>query len=302
MFGECRTPKLSRKCPLGGHWRIPVAAAGRGSLEEQSPLSPRTPKWGAQRGGSTAIGGTLNSLERGRGDSSEHHRGQIPVAQPRRGGRLQRLHGPRIQRGGKAKPHKCLECGMSFRWNSHLISHQRTHTGERPYTCEECGKSFIEHSTLISHQNIHTGERPYECGDCGKGFRQCSNLIRHQRIHTGERPYECSKCGKRFPTSSLLIQHYQTHMEERPYKYPNCGKGPTGVLSVGRGFPPAPLSSCTIAHTQRRGPSAAPTAGRASGKTPTSSNTGTSTPGTALSWGDFMMLVSPAVCSVHVAY
>ena len=32
-------------------------------------MSPRTPKWGAQRGGSTAIGGTLNSLERGKGES-----------------------------------------------------------------------------------------------------------------------------------------------------------------------------------------------------------------------------------------
>ena len=38
-------------------------------------MSPRTPKWGAQRGGSAAIGGTLNSLERGSGDSPEHHRG-----------------------------------------------------------------------------------------------------------------------------------------------------------------------------------------------------------------------------------
>lgn len=38
------------------------------SLEEQSPVTPRTPKWGAQRGRSTAIGRTLNSLEGG-GDS-----------------------------------------------------------------------------------------------------------------------------------------------------------------------------------------------------------------------------------------
>ncbi|NWX63826.1 ZN728 protein, partial [Promerops cafer] len=39
--------------------------------------------------------------------------------------------------GGKS--HKCLECGMSFRWSSCLRKHRMIHTGERPYECEECG-------------------------------------------------------------------------------------------------------------------------------------------------------------------
>ncbi|NWS09540.1 ZNF3 protein, partial [Motacilla alba] len=53
-------------------------------------------------------------------------------------------------------PHKCSECGRTFRWRSSLIYHFRIHTGERPYACGECGKSFSTNSILIVHRRIHT--------------------------------------------------------------------------------------------------------------------------------------------------
>ncbi|DAA31139.1 PREDICTED: Krueppel-like factor 17 [Bison bison bison] len=86
----------------------------------------------------------------------------------------------------------------------------------RPYRCnyENCEKAYTKRSHLVSHQRKHTGERPYKCtwAACTWSFFRSDELGRHTRIHTKHRPHKCDQCGRQFMRSDHLRQHQRTHM------------------------------------------------------------------------------------------
>ncbi|XP_038145076.1 zinc finger protein with KRAB and SCAN domains 3 [Cyprinodon tularosa] len=184
---QLRHQRLSREC--GG------PPQQQGGLNEQKPL-PRT-----------FVAGRSDTVSPGRAEESAGPSAPDNATEP-----------------SIDRPHRCLECGKTFRLISSLKKHIRIHTGEKPYPCAVCGRRFRESGALKTHLRIHTGEKPYSCSECGNCFRHLDGLRKHRRTHTGEKPYVCAICGKRLSRLQHLKHHQLIHTGERPCCCPFCNR------------------------------------------------------------------------------
>ncbi|XP_077111579.1 uncharacterized protein LOC143767259 isoform X2 [Ranitomeya variabilis] len=155
------------------------------------------------------------------------------------------------------KPFSCSECGKRYSHKAKLVVHERIHTGEKPFACSECGKCYSVKDELVIHQRSHTGEQPFSCSECGKCFNWKKNLVAHLRIHTGDRPFSCSECGKLYDGKAKLEIHQRIHTGEKPFSCSTCGKSfkQQSVLRVHEKIhtseKPFPCSECGKSFTNK---------------------------------------------------
>ncbi|XP_018090908.1 zinc finger protein 615 isoform X2 [Xenopus laevis] len=111
---------------------------------------------------------------------------------------------------------KCPTCQKGYRYQSQLITHQKTHRiKQRVYTCPVCYVQYAQKCQFAAHMRIHPGEKPHMCDECGKCFAQKGTLVLHQMKHKGLNPYKCKQCGKQFENRSKLIKHLKFHRTEK---------------------------------------------------------------------------------------
>lgn len=132
---------------------------------------------------------------------------------------------PEMERPAKQRRFGCDFAGCEYVAGrlDHLVTHKRTHTGEKPYACDVEGCDFrcTQSSALVIHKRSHTGSKPYACDFEGCDYRctQSGNLVYHKGTHTGSKPYACDVegCDFRCSRSYTLMTHRRTHTGSKPY-------------------------------------------------------------------------------------
>lgn len=67
-----------------------------------------------------------------------------------------------------------------------LKAHQIYHKPPQ-HRCELCPKVFYKKPDLISHLKTHTGQKDFKCSFCPNSYFKNSHLHRHMKVHMAQK-------------------------------------------------------------------------------------------------------------------
>ena len=123
-----------------------------------------------------------------------------------------------VEETGLEKKYQCKYCPKTFRFQAHILQHERSHTKEKPYSCQLCNKAFTVKCNLKAHMETHKSleERSFKCDQCDHRATSLPLLKLHQYNHTGERPFVCDLCGESYKRPHNLRRHKKAMCKLRP--------------------------------------------------------------------------------------
>ncbi|CAG0881229.1 unnamed protein product [Cyprideis torosa] len=118
----------------------------------------------------------------------------------------------------------CNQCGKTYGAVYCLKRHIESvhnHGQRNKYVCDLCGHSFRYDSNLAKHRRSHLQEKKYKCPVCEKAFVSWDNRLVHMYTHTNLKPYQCSICSEGFPRKPQTLAHIRSkhQPEDQPETY-----------------------------------------------------------------------------------
>uniref|UniRef100_A0A182K5V5 C2H2-type domain-containing protein n=1 Tax=Anopheles christyi TaxID=43041 RepID=A0A182K5V5_9DIPT len=115
------------------------------------------------------------------------------------------------------KPFVCEQCGASFARAKALLSHSRSHAGNKRYDCVYCDAHFWEHSLLQDHVSQAHAQQPQQSSSVEGGGRLESWISDHEPYAHGTielpvvttKQYNCDSCDAVFFQLEHLLNHAQ---------------------------------------------------------------------------------------------
>lgn len=118
---------------------------------------------------------------------------------------------PQQMSGSVDRPHRCDQCGRSYRHPCSLLNHKKSHkTGV--FRCLVCQKRYYNLLALKNHQRTHFDLKRHKCEECGKAFKIQKQLINHLRLHEEHR----AKTGERDQRVQSMSHPNGAHYEGGP--------------------------------------------------------------------------------------